>query len=83
MTDIDKLLETYEPGKPEHKQEVLKQIEEITIRRMAEQQMRQIYEPRIQELLRKNAELKTKNTYLESKIKEVISNAIAQNKQTK
>jgi hypothetical protein len=81
MKDIDELLEAYHPGKPEHKQEVLKQIEVITIRRMAEQQMRQIYEPRLQELLRENADLKTKNTYLENKIKEVISNAIAQNKQ--
>jgi glycosyltransferase involved in cell wall biosynthesis len=81
MKDIDELLEAYHPGKPEHKQEVLKQIEEITIRRMAEQQMRQIYEPRLQELLRENADLKTKNTYLENKIKEVISNAIKQNKQ--
>jgi glycosyltransferase involved in cell wall biosynthesis len=82
MTDIDKLLEAYHPGKPEHKQEVLKQIDELTIRRnaqkMAEQQMRQLYEPRLQELLRENAELKTKNTYLENKIKEVISNAIKQ-----
>ena len=82
MTDIDELLEAYHPGKPEHKQEVLKQIEEITIRRnaqkMAEQQMRQLYEPRLQELLRENAELKTKNIYLENKIKEVISNAIKQ-----
>ena len=85
MKDIDELLEAYHPGKPEHKQEVLKQIDELTIRRnaqrMAEQQMRQLYEPRLQELLRENAELKTKNTYLENKIKEVISNAIAQNKQ--
>ena len=78
MKDIDELLEAYHPGKPEHKQEVLKQIEEITIRRIAEQQMRQIYEPRLQELLRENAELKTKNIYLENKIKEVISNAIKQ-----
>ena len=82
MKDIDELLEAYHPGKPEHKQEVLKQIEEITIRRnaqkMAEQQMRQLYEPRLQELLRENAELKTKNIYLENKIKEVISNAIKQ-----
>ena len=82
MTDIDELLEAYHPGKPEHKQEVLKQIEEITIRRMAEQQMRQIYEPRLQELLRENAELKTKNIYLENKIKEVISNAIKQRQNT-
>jgi glycosyltransferase involved in cell wall biosynthesis len=76
MTDIDELLEAYHPGKPEHKKEVLKQIDELTIRRMTEQQMRQLYEPRLQELLRDNAELKTKNTYLENKIKEVISNAI-------
>jgi len=82
MTDIDELLESYHPGKPEHKQEVLKQIDELTIRRnaqkMAEQQMRQLYEPRLQELLRENAELKTKNIYLENKIKDVISNAIKQ-----
>ena len=40
--------------------------------------MRQIYEPRLQELLRENVDLKTKTTYLENKIKEVISNAIKQ-----
>ena len=86
MKDIDELLEAYHPGKPEHKQEVLKQIDELTIRRnvqkMAEQQMRQLYEPRLQGLLRENAELKTKNTYLENKIKEVISNAIKQRQNT-
>ena len=60
--------------------EVLKQIEEITIRSTAEQQMRKLYEPRLQELLKENAELKTKNAYLENKIKEVISNAIIQRK---
>ena len=80
MKDIDELLDAYEAGKPEHKQEVLKQIEEITIRRTAEQQMRKLYEPRLQELLKENAELKTKNAYLENKIKEVISNAIIQRK---
>ena len=87
MKDIDELLEAYHPGKPEHKQEVLKQIDELTIKRniqkMAEQQMRQLYEPRLQELLRENAELKTKNTYLENKIKEVISNAIKQRQTNK
>ena len=80
MNDIDLLLDAYEPGKPEHKQAVLNQIEQLTIRRNIEQQMRQLYEPRIQELLRENAELKNKNIYLDNKIKEVISNAIEQNK---
>ena len=84
MKDIDLLLDTYEPGKPEYKQEVLNQIDQLTIIRTAEQkireQLRQLYEPRLQELLRENTELKTKNIYLESKIKEVISNAITQRK---
>ena len=84
MTEIDELLEAYHPGKPEHKQEVLNQINELTIRRNVEQQirqqMRQLYEPQLASLLRDNAELKTKNTYLEYKIKQIISHAIEQNK---
>ena len=81
MNDIDELLSNYEPGKPEHKKEVLNQIDQLTLKRNIEQQMRQLYEPRLQDLLRENMELKTKNSYLEDKIKEVISNAIAHNKE--
>lgn len=39
MEDIDKLLETYEPGKPEHKKDVTKQLTEIKETR--EKQMRE------------------------------------------
>jgi glycosyltransferase involved in cell wall biosynthesis len=44
MEFIDKLLENYEPGKPENKPDVLKQIEELTLKRieMMEQQKREI-----------------------------------------
>jgi glycosyltransferase involved in cell wall biosynthesis len=43
MKDIDQLLETYEPGRPEHKPDVTKQLEEIKEKRdkmIQEQQMK-------------------------------------------
>jgi glycosyltransferase involved in cell wall biosynthesis len=45
MNDIDELLNKYEPGRPENKPDVLKQIEEINIKReniMREQNKKQI-----------------------------------------
>jgi len=75
LVAIDKLLEQYEAGLPKYKTEVLKQMEDLTIKRTTK-----LYENRIMELTRENNELKTKNAYLENKIKEVISNAVMQYK---
>jgi len=75
LVAIDKLLEQYEAGLPKYKPEVLKQMEDLTIKRTTK-----LYENRIMELTRENNELKTKNAYLENKIKEVISNAVMQYK---
>lgn len=43
MTKVENLLDNYEPGRPENKPEVLKQIQEITLKRqkMQEEQQRQ------------------------------------------
>ena len=61
MHDIDKLLDEYNPGRPEHKPDVLKQIEEIKIERekmqlqMQQQQQqpqqRQVTQEQLQEIL--------------------------------
>jgi len=99
LTDIDDLLEKYEPGLPQHKPDVLLQMETITLKRNLEIQLRteiraeitaefsNLYQTRMSEqnyllndLLKENGELKKKVTYLENKIKEVISQAIAQYK---
>jgi hypothetical protein len=93
---IDTLLELYEPGKPEHKPDVLKQMENITAERnkmiLQQQQMQQqmqsnptlmAYQQKLQEqvimiksLSEENTSLKSKNEYLENKIKEIIQKSI-------
>ena len=78
MVSIDKILEKYEQGLPKYKPDVLKQMEELTIKRTIK-----MYEAKIAELTRENTELKDKNLYLNNKIKDVISNAIMQHKQNK
>jgi len=107
MNTIDSLLANYEPGKPENKPEVLRQIEELKQKRMEaienhqKQQLQQqiqkqnqnqqqniielttSYEKKLFEqtqiihsLLQENAELKSKNDYLEKKITDIIAKTI-------
>jgi glycosyltransferase involved in cell wall biosynthesis len=92
LEEIDNLLGKYEPGRPEHKPEVFKQMEELTKQRetMAtqKQQVNQIelikkYENKLTEqsnminnLLQENNMMKIKNDYLENKIKEIIQKSI-------
>jgi hypothetical protein len=82
---VDTLLETYEPGKPEHKPDVLKQMEQLKQKREAiiqqQQQKPEILINRINEmtgiiqrLLAENSELKNKIVYLESTITKIIRN---------
>jgi hypothetical protein len=99
---IEGLLQSYEPGKPEYKPDVLKQIEEIAIERtkqmqqhQQQQQMQQnptlmAYQQKLQEqanviqmLTQENSSLKTKNEYLETKMKELIQKSIKDRMQGK
>jgi len=64
MADIDDALASYEPGVPKYKQDVLSEIERITDER--------IYS----KLLRENALLKDKNTYLEMKVTQLLKMVI-------
>jgi len=95
MREIDELLKEYEPGRPEHKPEVLQQIEDLKVQRAKmiedhnkKQQIEQLLEYKnrlndmtllVQELTLENKLLLDKNKYLENKIALII-NAQIQNK---
>ena len=94
MEDIDQLLENYEPGKPHHKQDVLKQIDELTVKRqkmMEEMQRQQTANPLypkimeqvqiIQQLASENNALKEKIKYIEEKMKELLAQSIKDRKE--
>jgi hypothetical protein len=93
LEDIDELLNNYDPGKPENKPDVLKQMEEITkkremaIQQQQQQQQQQIQQQLqynhnvIQQLLNENTMLKEKIGYLEGKIKLFFESKIAEKKQ--
>jgi len=93
LNRIDGLLEKYEPGKPENKPEVMKQIRELTEKRetlqmehQKNQQIDQMFK-HIQTLTKENMELKDnndklkeQNTYLSKKMGEIIIAAQLQKK---
>lgn len=89
LEDIDHLLNNYEPGKPENKPDVIKQMEEINKNRALAQQHQQIQQHQqlqqnhmvIQQLMNENKMLKEKIIYLESKIKLFFDSKIAEKKQ--
>ena len=81
MEDIDSALETYEPGNPAHKPDVLKQMVEMQDKREALFQQQQ-HINMIQDLMRDNTILKEKVTYLETKITQLIQNQIQERKQS-
>jgi hypothetical protein len=59
MHDIDELLEAYDPGKPEHKPDVLKQIEEIKQQRedqMKQMQLQQLQQQQMQQQQQMNVQ---------------------------
>ena len=90
MRDIDSLLDAYEYGKPEHKPDVLKQMDEISKKR--EQIIKQNNDKlekynnnndkinemtlMLEELLLENKTLKNKVAYLEEKITKIIKQQI-------
>jgi glycosyltransferase involved in cell wall biosynthesis len=94
LEDIDEILGSYDPGKPENKPDVLRQMEEITKKRelliQQQQQMQQQQQIQqqlhqnhtvIQQLLNENAILKEKIAYLEGKIKIFFDSKIAEKKE--
>jgi glycosyltransferase involved in cell wall biosynthesis len=85
IKDIDQMLELYEPGKPEFKPDVLKQMNEIKEKRekIINEHNKQINTKTINEmtlllneLLLENNQLKDKVKYLEDKIKKIITQKI-------
>jgi len=95
MKDIDNLLAVYEPGKPENKPDVLKQMNEIKVQREKamndhiQQQQQQQDKHKvtdmtlvINELLMENTQLKDKVKYLEDKITKLITQQIEEKKKT-
>ena len=95
MTDIDTLLNSYQPGRPENKPDVVKQIASLTktrqemenqlqqMQQQMQQQIQQIkaqYESRIAQLTAENLTLKDKNEYLSKKISAIIQAQIEQKK---
>jgi len=91
MEDIDNILEIYEPGRPENKMDVMKQMEEIKIKREArikehhqqqEKNEKQIlyFIKSINNLTSENEQLQNRIKYLEDKIREMITENINQKK---
>ena len=96
MEEVDELLKDYEPGRPEHKPEVLQQIEDLKEKRaamMEEYQKQQQLEQQqlivskmndmtilIQELTIENKMLNDKNKYLEDKLSSLIKSQIQERK---
>jgi hypothetical protein len=82
LKTLDDKLALYEPGRPENKPEVLRQMKEIKERRERdayEYQIRQRYEmlfkgvnERIKELTQENEALKEKNEHLNKKLREIV-----------
>jgi glycosyltransferase involved in cell wall biosynthesis len=95
LHDIDTILENYEPGKPEYKPDVLKQMNEIKENRekilLEKEKEREMYNNdkmnqmtmMMNELLLENAQLKDKVKYLEEKITRIISQTIQDRKKEK
>jgi glycosyltransferase involved in cell wall biosynthesis len=83
MEDIDSALNTYEPGNPAHKPDVLNQMAVIQTKREAlmYQHTQQQHIQMIQDLMTENTTLKEKVLYLETKITEIISKQIQERKQ--
>jgi hypothetical protein len=96
MEDIDKLLDSYEYGKPEHKPDVVKQMQEISDKRqkIIEKHTKEQAKQRdtnvnnkinemtmiMNEVLLENNQLKEKVKYLEEKIAKIISQQIEEKK---
>jgi glycosyltransferase involved in cell wall biosynthesis len=80
MEDIDSVLDTYEPGNPAHKPDVLHQMTELQGKREA-LVIQQQHIKLIQDLMAENTTLKEKVIYLEAKITQLIVSQIQERKQ--
>lgn len=83
LEDIEILLNNYEPGKPKHKPDVIKQMEELRIQREQKMQQMQQNQQQMQQKQKivsdfnlENELLKDKNKYLEDKISKLIKEMI-------
>jgi glycosyltransferase involved in cell wall biosynthesis len=86
LKDIDGLLAGYDPGRPENKPEVLRQIDILKEKRerlvfehtckMQYQNMLAPMNQRIQELTKENAVLKERNEHLHKKLGELVAKAM-------
>ena len=83
MEDIDSILDTYEPGNPVHKPDVLHQMTELQGKREALAHQQQQHIKMIQDLMAENTTLKEKVIYLEAKITQLIISQIQERKQIK
>ena len=87
INDIDKFLDKYDPGKPIHKPDVIKEMDELNKKRnelnkRGNNKTNCLNEMTllVQELKLENHNLKEKNIYLENKIKEIIQKQINEKK---
>lgn len=90
MKEIDGLLDSYDPGKPQNKPDVIKQIAEMKESR--DKMMKEYIEKQnftnkineqstiIQQLTNQNSQLNDKVKYLEEKIKQIITEKIQERK---
>lgn len=79
MEEIDVALSTYEPGRTEHKPDVIKQLAEMKLERerMMQQAIRKQQEDHIvNQLTAENAQLKEQVAYLTNKITKLIASQI-------
>jgi len=94
LEDIDILLDKYEPGNPNHKQDVLKQMNEIKVKRekmiqdMQRQQQSNPLYPKmmeqvqiIQNLSNENNMLREKMKHMDDKMRELITQSIKDRKE--
>ena len=88
LEDIDDILDKYQFGNPLHKPDVLQQIEELKIKRTNAQNAQNIEQKLYEQTLRmshivtENNMLKEKITYLETKIKQIITDSIKEKMKT-
>jgi glycosyltransferase involved in cell wall biosynthesis len=93
LKDIDGLLAGYDPGKPENKPEVMRQIQMLKEKReraMFEHGCKMEYQKllgpmnqRIAELTKENEALREKNEHLHKKLAELVAKAMEKKKQEK
>jgi hypothetical protein len=89
LTDVESLLDVYEPGRPIHKPDVIMQMEikklqrELNMKKMLEEQLTKLLTDQntlLQQIMEENKQLNEKNIYLETKMKQFFDNLRSQKK---